>query len=741
VAGEDIQIKVGVVGGQDVLKLTNSISATSSNVRKLSAAFQQGKLTNQAYFVGINQQIPALRKLGLSYQDAQKKVWDYAKAQQSAVDSTKAAANNISSYTQQVKRQTNQLGVVVQQAGYQFGDFFVQVQSGTNYFVAFGQQATQLVGTFAMLSKTTKMISLFSGLGIAIPIITAIGAAWSRSSGKAEVAIDRQVQALERLKSAIKSTQDQIDKMRFGDSAAKFTQNEIAKLQNRISGTLNLIKNATSQLEQAKTGDQADAALLAKDFAEAELAARQAEVVVLQRQLGVLLDLEEAQRMLNGGNSTAANQQRALLLAKQVELRLAKEFKVEEEAAANRMRYMKTLFHDLENGTVNLRNGFVRVTDQIDASTTAALTLRDAINSISAPNFDTVAVLNAQIAAAKAGKSVSAAKASAEAAQTLGRAGASMDQIASGSAAAGSKAAEEERLNKILSGLVNPAKTTGGTVSGKIDTQEEYLAKLSREYDMKKKSLGMTDQQIKRNEFIFTLDEKIATMKTKTSEQDIQTERTKAIASYDSWQAAEKQAAIMGRVTGSIETMFMSFVDGTKSVGDAFKGMLRDILMQIYQEKVAKQAASGIGNFLSGLVGGATGGINIGKSGSLFGGASWSANGDIVASSGIQAFANGGVVSSPTMFQHGGGLGVMGEAGPEAIMPLKRGANGKLGVQMEGSPSQGNVVVNQTFNFSANGDDSVKKIIAQAAPQIAQMTQKQIMDSRRRGGSMKAAFG
>jgi phage-related minor tail protein len=91
------------------------------------------------------------------------------------------------------------------------------------------------------------------------------------------------------------------------------------------------------------------------------------------------------------------------------------------------------------------------------------------------------------------------------------------------------------------------------------------------------------------------------------------------------------------------------------------------------------------------------------------------------------------------MFRHGGGLGVMGEAGPEAIMPLKRGKDGKLGVQMNGGSST--VVVNQSFNFSANGDESVKKIIAQAAPQIAMMTQQQIMDSRRRGGSMKATFG
>ena len=49
--------------------------------------------------------------------------------------------------------------------------------------VAAGQQATQLVGTFSMLAKTTKGIMAFSALGVLIPIITGIGAAMMRTSG------------------------------------------------------------------------------------------------------------------------------------------------------------------------------------------------------------------------------------------------------------------------------------------------------------------------------------------------------------------------------------------------------------------------------------------------------------------------------------------------------------------------------------------------------------------------------
>lgn len=64
---------------------------------------------------------------------------------------------------------------------------------------------------------------------------------------------------------------------------------------------------------------------------------------------------------------------------------------------------------------------------------------------------------------------------------------------------------------------------------------------------------------------------------------------------------------------------------------------------------------------------------------------------------GVQFFAKGDVFDRPTAFGMRGGVGVMGEAGPEAIMPLRRGRDGKLGVQMSGGGggfSIGSLVVN-----------------------------------------------
>ncbi len=56
-------------------------------------------------------------------------------------------------------------------------------------------------------------------------------------------------------------------------------------------------------------------------------------------------------------------------------------------------------------------------------------------------------------------------------------------------------------------------------------------------------------------------------------------------------------------------------------------------------------------------------------------------------------FANGGIVNSPTLFPMRGGTGLMGEAGAEAIMPLARGGDGKLGVRVGGTGAT-NVTVN-----------------------------------------------
>lgn len=82
----------------------------------------------------------------------------------------------------------------------------------------------------------------------------------------------------------------------------------------------------------------------------------------------------------------------------------------------------------------------------------------------------------------------------------------------------------------------------------------------------------------------------------------------------------------------------------------------------------------------------------------------WSANakGGVYDSPSLSAFS-GQIVNSPTMFKFASGAGLMGEAGPEAILPLSRGSDGKLGV-VAGGGMGGGVTINTTVNVDSSGN-------------------------------------
>jgi len=102
--------------------------------------------------------------------------------------------------------------------------------------------------------------------------------------------------------------------------------------------------------------------------------------------------------------------------------------------------------------------------------------------------------------------------------------------------------------------------------------------------------------------------------------------------------------------------------------------------------------------------------------GSLVGGLFPFAKGGSFSQGRVQPFANGGVVSGPTTFPMRGGTGLMGEAGPEAIMPLSRGPDGKLGVRGQGG---GNVSV--VMNISTPDIDGFRRSQGQIAAQLGRV--------------------
>ncbi|BEV43915.1 phage tail tape measure C-terminal domain-containing protein [Afipia carboxidovorans] len=165
----------------------------------------------------------------------------------------------------------------------------------------------------------------------------------------------------------------------------------------------------------------------------------------------------------------------------------------------------------------------------------------------------------------------------------------------------------------------------------------------------------------------------------------------------------------MREVSQAIENNLTSgltdIVSGTKSVKDGFSDMANSIIKEIERMVIKMMVVQPIVRSLQAAMGGF--GFSFASGGTFGAGLSTTnhtglyAKGGVFANDNVRAFANGGaftnsIVSSPTLFRFAQGTGLMGEAGPEAIMPLKRGPDGSLGVRAAGGGAPVINIINQT---------------------------------------------
>jgi lambda family phage tail tape measure protein len=171
-----------------------------------------------------------------------------------------------------------------------------------------------------------------------------------------------------------------------------------------------------------------------------------------------------------------------------------------------------------------------------------------------------------------------------------------------------------------------------------------------------------------------------------------------------------------------------------------FKSLASSVITDLVRMEVKAEETKIFGylgqlfGFGSTTSGAAIGGVN--GSAGMASVATVAANGGVFGH-GVSMYASGDVVNGPRFFA--GGAGLMGEAGPEAIMPLKRGADGRLGVASTGGNSQSQIVSFGDFHFTINGniqDEATaqamqQQMVAQLATVIADQ---RISNSWRTGG-------
>lgn len=183
--------------------------------------------------------------------------------------------------------------------------------------------------------------------------------------------------------------------------------------------------------------------------------------------------------------------------------------------------------------------------------------------------------------------------------------------------------------------------------------------------------------------------------------------------------ASSQMDSVVGHMTSAFENLALT---GKFRFREMTVSILQD-LSKIYMRMAVMKLVNYVGSYIFGGSGVSTAG---GSVGGMF---ATAAHGRVFNSSGLVAFARGGVVSSPTYFGFNGGHGLMGEQGSEAVMPLTRTANGNLGVQVQGMG--GGTVVNAPVSVSVtvNSDGSTESgVNANEAKQLGEAIRNTVVE-------------
>ena len=608
---------------------------------------------------------------------------------------------------------------VLQQAGYQVGDFAVQVANGTSKMQAFGQQGSQLLGIFGPFGAV---------LGAVVAIVSAFAVAAQRASGDAKTLGDAASSVGDAL-SKLESSDPITILDNTGDAAGRLTArygellkmiNEVAKeeRQRAISNVAGFIKSnfevevdALQVRKQSLEMTIANSRIAGQSAREQEAALAEVNARIIEIETGNMALLE-----LNGANREEAAKQLAIvrnvleanhLLTPEVEKQL-KQY-AEESGLLQEINRQAAQAREIEKDRADRLSAVVRMATAEDRLMSLSVSQNAKSLALTEERRNThiqiTPVLDEEerLMTLMVGLNEDSLRLERERLATVSRM-ASWHRIM-----ASISTDPEERLMSI----------------GVAANQEgaAAAAQAGREWDAANKPSGASGgsggsdalknliEQLKVNQSLLgvygarrTVLQELGADAVKYSQAEIDG----VIAMQEEYDAlkltmeeiAQRQKDIADTLESAFTDAFMSIVDGTSSAKDAFRSMARDIIAQLYRILVVQRlvgsfdSASNSGTGLVGMIMGAV-------TGSSFGGFR----------------ASGGPVAGGTPY-------VVGENGPEMFIPGRSGTivpNGGGGVT---------VIQNNTF-----GSGVSRAEIQQMLPKIVETTKAAVFDSQRRSVS------
>lgn len=556
------------------------------------------------------------------------------RAVQDQLDQTGAATRRLAGQMDASGKSTRKFAMgALQQAGFQIGDFAVQVANGTNKMQAFGQQAPQI-------------LQIFGPMGAVVGAGVAILAAFAVAADKSTSATSRLQEAMAKLKETSAGLADQLQMIRFGVG----TQEEATTLQ-AILDLNDQIAVKTAQRDAAygraripldlelaaliKMRQEAEAALGLLDQRRADLAA----VAQIEEQISrmatirgntAIEEIRDRQRAVSAHAEQVKfmgqtmNEQRLMNLALQ--------------EALDKSSKMRTVAAGIANEIGNAANAAARLASigirGVDASGNTIFDPRD-------PNYDP------------------------------------------------SRAARESQFGfeYNTSWMRSQGGMGGGVGGGGGAGREDALAQLREQLALEELLLGKTEAQRRVIQALGVDWQNYgATTVNGLVEQINRMEEFNKVAA--------QQREIANTIESAMTDAFMSMVQGTASVKDAFSNMARMIIAKLFEILVVQRIVNGIMGFVGMAVPG-------------------------LVPAGVATNWNGGNIT-------GGRPTVVGEKGPELIVPSRNAhvvANHQMG---------GGVTVVQNINVSTGVQQTVRSEIRSLMPQIAESAKAAVFESQRR---------